>query len=73
MNLQLDIVTRHQLDRSRKHPVLLYVHGGGWMLGSKETNGFLPVSFVAAMGWVVVTANYRCGVLQLAMHACCDL
>ena len=39
-------------------PTLLYIHGGGWVEGEKETRmlGLLP--FVSK-GWVVVNINYR--------------
>lgn len=41
-----------------KKPVLLYLHGGGWRSGEKESRilEFLPY---VDRGWVVVTANYR--------------
>jgi len=46
-----------KLDRKLK-PTLLYIHGGGWVEGEKETRmlGLLP--FVSR-GWVVVNINYR--------------
>lgn len=40
-------------------PVFFYVHGGGWMIGTKDTQG-LPLMFhLAAKGWVCVNVNYR--------------
>lgn len=40
-------------------PVVLHVHGGAWMLGSKDDQG-KPLAYrLAAHGWVVVSANYR--------------
>ncbi|MEZ5095314.1 MAG: alpha/beta hydrolase [Nocardioides sp.] len=43
----------------RGAPVLLQVHGGGWVLGSKDQQG-VPLSLhMAARGWVVVSINYR--------------
>ena len=42
----------------QKKPVLLYIHGGGWRSGEKESRilEFLPY---VDKGWVVVTVNYR--------------
>lgn len=42
----------------QKKPALLYIHGGGWVEGEKETRlmGLLP--FVSR-NWVVVNINYR--------------
>lgn len=40
-------------------PVVLHVHGGAWMIGSKDDQG-KPLAYrLAAHGWVVVSANYR--------------
>ncbi len=40
-------------------PVVLHVHGGAWMVGSKDDQG-KPQSYrLAAHGWLVVSANYR--------------
>ncbi len=40
-------------------PVLVQVHGGGWMIGSKEQQGQLLMNRMAARGWVCVAINYR--------------
>jgi acetyl esterase/lipase len=40
-------------------PVLLQIHGGGWMIGAKEQQG-LPLMYqLAQHGWVCVAINYR--------------
>lgn len=57
LNLKLDIY------RPRHHrgpcPTVLHVHGGAWMVGSKDDQG-KPLAYrLAAHGWVVVSANYR--------------
>jgi acetyl esterase/lipase len=41
-----------------KRPALLYIHGGGWVEGEKETRllGLLPY---VSRGWVVVNIDYR--------------
>lgn len=40
-------------------PVLLQVHGGGWVLGSKDEQGVPLMNEMAAHGWVCVSMNYR--------------
>jgi acetyl esterase/lipase len=40
-------------------PVVLHVHGGAWIVGSKDEQG-KPLAYrLAAHGWMVVIANYR--------------
>lgn len=40
-------------------PVLLYVHGGGWTMGSKNFQGLTTCTHMASRGWLCVNANYR--------------
>ena len=55
---------------SDAHPVMVWIHGGGWWLG--EGNDYDP-SQLAADGTVVVTINYRLGALGfLALPALAD-
>ncbi|HLY34350.1 MAG TPA: alpha/beta hydrolase, partial [Jatrophihabitantaceae bacterium] len=39
-------------------PVLLQVHGGGWVIGTKEQQGVPLMLQMAAQGWVCVAVNY---------------
>lgn len=56
---------RHVLDvyrpagGCRGAPVLLQIHGGGWMLGNKHEQALPLIYHLARRGWVVVTPNYR--------------
>jgi acetyl esterase/lipase len=56
---------RHQLDvyaprlGVRDAPVLLQVHGGGWVIGNKREQALPLMNYLAARGWVCVAANYR--------------
>lgn len=60
---------RHRLDLFRKDgtaaaPVLVYLHGGGFVMGDKRSPGGLPFydnvgDFAARSGMVGVTVNYR--------------
>lgn len=40
-------------------PVLLYVHGGAWVIGSKREQGLPMLYELASRGWVCVSCNYR--------------
>jgi acetyl esterase/lipase len=40
-------------------PVMLFVHGGAWTIGSKREQGLPMLYELAACGWVCVTCNYR--------------
>jgi len=40
-------------------PVLLWIHGGGYILGTKEDNDELCMNFVKEAGCVVVSVDYR--------------
>lgn len=57
LNLKLDIY------RHRHHPgncpTLLQIHGGAWILGSKNEQGLPLMIHLAARGWVCVSVNYR--------------
>ncbi|HEX7520486.1 MAG TPA: alpha/beta hydrolase [Acidimicrobiia bacterium] len=60
-----DGLRRHRLDVWRRDgvgpaaPVLLQIHGGGWMIGSKEQQGRPLMYHLADRGWVCVAINYR--------------
>jgi len=57
LNLKLDVY------RHRSHPTncptLLQVHGGAWIVGSKNEQGIPLMLHLAARGWVCITADYR--------------
>lgn len=57
INLRLDIY-RHRT-RHGPCPVILQVHGGAWILGSKNEQGIPLLTHLAASGWIGVNANYR--------------
>ena len=57
---------RHRLDvyHSRlappgKAPVMVYIHGGAWMIGEKREQGKPMMYELVARGWVCVAINYR--------------
>ena len=49
-------------------PTLLYIHGGGWVGGVKETH-FLDFLPYLEMGFAVVNVEYRMGRVALAPGA----
>ncbi|MDT4962967.1 MAG: hypothetical protein QOF87_2614 [Pseudonocardiales bacterium] len=53
---EMDIYRRRDLPVGR--PVLLQVHGGAWMIGSKQQQGIPLMLQMAARGWVCVAVNY---------------
>ncbi len=61
-----DGLRRHRLDvlvrrgpRAEKAPVLVYVHGGAWIIGEKREQGIPMMHELACRGWVCVAINYR--------------
>jgi acetyl esterase len=40
-------------------PVVLYAHGGGWVMGGLETHDGLCRALSAASGWAVLSVDYR--------------
>jgi acetyl esterase/lipase len=53
---ELDVL--HRKDRPAGAPVLLQVHGGGWVIGTKDAQGIPLMLHMAARGWVCVAVNY---------------
>lgn len=55
----------HRLDIHRPRrpteaaPVLLFVHGGAWVMGDKREQGRPLMAYLARRGFVCVSANYR--------------
>ena len=55
---KLDILVR-QADPPSAAPVLVYIHGGAWVMGDKREQGLPMLYELATRGWVCVTVNYR--------------
>jgi acetyl esterase/lipase len=68
-DLKLDV---YPSEMSPAPPTLIYIHGGGWMAGSKELS-LLNVMPWMAMGWTVVNVEYRTGRVALAPAAVEDV
>ena len=56
---QLDIWRRGDLRPGDRAPVLLQIHGGGWVIGNKNQQGIPLMARLAEHGWVCVAINYR--------------
>jgi len=53
----LDVYTPRE--GARNAPVLLQIHGGGWVISNKRHQALPLMNHLAARGWVCVAANYR--------------
>src|SRR5258708_32459021 len=53
---KLDVYRRR--DATTPQPTLIFIHGGGWVGGSKENSLFSFLPFLE-MGWNVVNVEYR--------------
>lgn len=63
---KLDIYERRDVQNAQ--PTLIYIHGGGWVGGTKES-GFNKVLPYLEMGWNVVNVEYRLARVSLAPAA----
>jgi acetyl esterase/lipase len=61
LRLRLDVHRRRDADHGPqvRRPALIFVHGGGWIIGSKDQQGLPILQHLAARGWVCFSINYR--------------
>ena len=57
VDLHLDVYRHTSLPSHR--PVVLYVHGGAWMISNRDEQGLPLMHEMAARGWTGVNADYR--------------
>jgi acetyl esterase/lipase len=55
---KLDVLSRRSVKPERA-PVLVYIHGGAWMIGDKREQGIPMMHELVQRGWVCVAINYR--------------
>ena len=55
----LDLVLPNIAREGDRRPVLLQVHGGGWIIGDKKEQGKPLMTHLASRGWICVAINYR--------------
>lgn len=58
---RLDVWRRPGRPANARSPVLVYVHGGSWTGGSRRLPSAYLTAQVAALGWLVVSIDYRLG------------
>jgi acetyl esterase/lipase len=63
---KLDVYKRR--DVTTPQPTLIFYHGGGWILGTKEAS-FMSIMPWLEMGWNVVSVEYRMARVALAPAA----
>ena len=56
-SLRLDIIRGRK--RKTGCPTLLYVHGGGWVIGHRKSQGLPLMQHLASLGWVCFSVDYR--------------
>jgi acetyl esterase/lipase len=56
-DLRLDVFVPETAGRGR--PVIVYVHGGGWVLGFRDRQGVPLLSELAERGWIGIRPAYR--------------
>ncbi len=60
VRLHLDVVRpREARPNDRGAPCLVYVHGGGWVVGQRIYQGLPMMNHLAALGWVCFSIDYR--------------
>lgn len=56
---RLDIWRRSDIPASQLTPVLVQIHGGGWMIGDNKTQALPLLAAAAEAGWTCVVPRYR--------------
>jgi acetyl esterase/lipase len=54
-------------------PVLMWIHGGAWVLGHKAQQGLPLMYAMAGRGWLVASVNYRLGPISRFPEALVDI
>ncbi|MBW2282294.1 MAG: alpha/beta hydrolase [Deltaproteobacteria bacterium] len=58
-NLRLDLYRPASSDTSERSPLLLQIHGGGWIMGDRRTQALPLLHTLAARGWACASVDYR--------------
>lgn len=56
---RLDLYLPRAARPGDRRPILLQVHGGGWIIGDKREQGRPLMTHLAARGWICAATNYR--------------
>ncbi|KAF8944742.1 hypothetical protein BGZ46_006199, partial [Entomortierella lignicola] len=57
-DMELDVYQPNSVKAGDDRPVLFYMHGGGWTMGSKKLIGPLVTEMISH-NWIVVSVDYR--------------
>ena len=66
---KLDVYAQRTPPNSAPAPVVIFIHGGGWVQGTKESSVLQGVLPFVAMGYSVVNVEYRLANVSLAPAA----
>ena len=66
---KLDVYAQRTPPNSPPGPVVIFIHGGGWVQGTKEGSALQGVLPYMAMGYSVVNVEYRLANVSLAPAA----
>ena len=58
-NRQRQCLDIYQSTTDAVRPVVIHIHGGAWAAGDKKNNAQAKAKALDAMGWMLVTPNYR--------------
>lgn len=59
VNRQRQCLDIYQAAGGTPRPVVVHIHGGGWAAGDKKNNAQSKAQALDAIGWMLVTPNYR--------------
>lgn len=59
LSLKLDVYEPDTPRSGRRAPILMQIHGGAWVVGSRKEQGLPLVKHMAAHGWVCLNVDYR--------------
>ncbi len=63
--LKLDVYAPlNRPEPGERRPAILQIHGGAWILGSKDEQGIPLLNHMASCGWVGFNINYRLSTLS---------
>jgi acetyl esterase/lipase len=57
LSLRLDV--HRPKNTALRGPTLIYVHGGGWVIGHRDRQGLPLMQHLASRGWVCFSVDYR--------------
>jgi acetyl esterase/lipase len=66
---KLDVFAQRTAPNAPASPVVIFIHGGGWVQGTKEGSAIRGVLPYVAMGYSVVNVEYRLANVSLAPAA----